>query len=59
MEHFGNSKDQRVSRLMETNHFVMAGLVPAIHVFGPVGFETWTPGSSPGVTERGYDLDHP
>jgi hypothetical protein len=28
--------------------FVMAGLVPAIHVFGP--FETWMPATSAGMT---------
>ena len=29
---------------------VMAGLVPAIHVFGPNGSKTWMPGTSPGMT---------
>jgi hypothetical protein len=28
----------------------MAGLVPAIHVFGPNGSKTWMPGTSPGMT---------
>ena len=30
--------------------FVMAGLVPAIHVLFVVTLKTWTPGTSPGVT---------
>jgi hypothetical protein len=30
---------------------VMAGLDPAIHVF-PSAVKTWTPGTSPGVTDR-------
>jgi hypothetical protein len=31
--------------------FVMAGLVPAIHVFLAGRSETWMPGTSPGMTE--------
>jgi hypothetical protein len=30
--------------------FVMAGLVPAIHVFSRFQNKTWMPGSSPGMT---------
>jgi hypothetical protein len=30
--------------------FVMAGLVPAIHVFGDEVFKTWMPGIKPGMT---------
>jgi hypothetical protein len=30
--------------------FVMAGLVPAIHVFNCFQSKTWMPGSSPGMT---------
>ena len=30
--------------------FVMAGLVPAIHVFAPRRSKTWMPGTSPGMT---------
>jgi hypothetical protein len=30
---------------------VMAGLVPAIHVFG-VGRKTWMPGTRPGMTAK-------
>ncbi|KIU51632.1 hypothetical protein QU42_15195 [Bradyrhizobium sp. UASWS1016] len=30
---------------------VMAGLVPAIHVFLRKEMETWMPGTSPGMTE--------
>ena len=29
---------------------VMAGLVPAIHVFGAARRKTWMPGTSPGMT---------
>ena len=29
---------------------VMAGLVPAIHVFGAAERKTWMPGTSPGMT---------
>jgi hypothetical protein len=33
--------------------FVMAGLVPAIHVFFVVSKrKTWMPGTSPGMTEQ-------
>ena len=34
---------------------VMAGLVPAIHVFGPCksASKTWMPGTRPGMTEEG------
>ena len=43
------------SRLMRyplaLNHFVMAGLVPAIHVFLRCGTE-WMPGTRPGMTEH-------
>jgi hypothetical protein len=28
----------------------MAGLVPAIHVFGMAGMKTWMPGTRPGMT---------
>jgi len=31
------------------NHSVMAGLVPAIHVF--LAAQTWMPGTRPGMTE--------
>src|SRR6185295_440099 len=31
---------------------VMAGLVPAIHVFGPRESKTWMPGTRPGMTEE-------
>jgi hypothetical protein len=35
--------------------FVMAGLVPAIHVLIAVaGVKTWMPGTSPGMTERAF-----
>jgi hypothetical protein len=30
--------------------FVMAGLVPAIHVFAREGSKTWMPGTRPGTT---------
>jgi hypothetical protein len=30
--------------------FVMAGLVPAIHVFTPPQSKAWMPGTSPGMT---------
>ena len=29
---------------------VMAGLVPAIHVFTAASLKTWMPGTSPGMT---------
>jgi hypothetical protein len=31
-------------------HFVMAGLVPAIHVFDRKAFKTWMPATSAGMT---------
>jgi hypothetical protein len=30
----------------------MAGLVSAIHVFHPLSFKTWMPGTRPGMTSR-------
>ena len=33
---------------------VMAGLVPAIHVFARAGCKTWMPGTRPGMTELGW-----
>ena len=33
------------------NHSVMAGLVPAIHVFLAAA-QTWMPGTRPGMTEH-------
>jgi len=33
--------------------FVMAGLVPAIHVFLPPQNKAWMPGTRPGMTRRG------
>jgi hypothetical protein len=41
---------------------VMAGLVPAIHVFVAIGKrKTWMPGSSPGMTNfaRAFALSYP
>jgi hypothetical protein len=35
---------------MSALHAVMAGLVPAIHVFLASVAKTWMPGSSPGMT---------
>jgi len=32
-------------------NFVMAGLVPAIHVFLDAAAKTWMPGTSPGMTK--------
>jgi hypothetical protein len=41
----------------EKQKVVMAGLVPAIHVFLVVEPKTWMPGSRPGMTnERFGDL---
>src|SRR5882757_5074606 len=44
---------------------VMAGLVPAIHVFSGTGSKTWMPGTSPGMTRvmpesrgSGFDASH-
>jgi hypothetical protein len=34
-------------------HIVMAGLVPAIHVFQPPVTLPWMPGTSPGMTNKG------
>jgi hypothetical protein len=35
------------------NQFVMAGLVPAIHVFLPAkARKTWMPGTRPGMTKN-------
>ena len=33
--------------------FVMAGLVPAIHVLLFLGKKTWMPGTRPGMTKNG------
>jgi hypothetical protein len=33
-------------------HIVMAGLVPAIHVFSDPRFKAWMPGTSPGMTSQ-------
>jgi hypothetical protein len=33
----------------------MAGLVPAIHVFGLTRTKTWMPGIKPGMTKLRYD----
>jgi hypothetical protein len=38
------------------SQFVMAGLVPAIHVFTVVGREDVMPGIKPGMTGRGSAL---
>jgi hypothetical protein len=38
--------------LLHHYYAVMAGLVPAIHVFFIMNdFPTWMPGTSPGITE--------
>jgi hypothetical protein len=34
------------------HHSVMAGLVPAIHVFFAGMTKTWMPGTRPGMTEQ-------
>jgi hypothetical protein len=34
--------------------FVMAGLVPAIHVFNCFQSKTWMPGTSPGMTAERF-----
>jgi hypothetical protein len=39
-----------------TNISVMAGLVPAIHVFSISAVKTWMPGTSPGVTISNYAM---
>jgi hypothetical protein len=36
--------------------FVMAGLVPAIHVFSPQQVKTWMPGTRPGMTKIMFGL---
>jgi hypothetical protein len=33
---------------------VMAGLVPAIHVFDAATRKTWMPGTRPGMTKAGF-----
>jgi len=38
--------------LNDAREFVMAGLVPAIHVFGAGKNKTWMPGTRPGMTLR-------
>src|ERR1700753_730790 len=39
-----------------TRFFVMAGLVPAIHVFpGLSAAKTWMPGTRPGMTKLSYN----
>jgi hypothetical protein len=35
------------------SQFVMAGLVPAVHVLDAARRKTWMPGTSPGMTEDG------
>jgi hypothetical protein len=35
---------------MMASAFVMAGLDPAIHVFGPKAIKSWMPGTRPGMT---------
>ena len=43
------------NRLKMIRFFVMAGLVPAIHVFlGLSAAKTWMPGTRPGMTKLSY-----
>ncbi len=49
-------------RSISVRFFVMAGLVPAIHVFHAFSFlKTWMPGTRPGMTgQRRYGIrPHP
>jgi hypothetical protein len=39
--------------LAQTSNTVMAGLVPAIHVFDPA--KTWMPGTGPGMMDISSD----
>ena len=40
---------------MQLSNFVMAGLVPAIHVFLCAAAKTWMPGTRPGMTRLRCD----
>jgi hypothetical protein len=42
---------EREDSICPTYHLVMAGLVPAIHVFAWVK-NSWMPGTRPGMTKR-------
>jgi hypothetical protein len=39
--------------------FVMAGFIPAIHVFGRYVVKTWMPGTSPGMTNQRFVTSSP
>ena len=49
---------ERIPVELTHNFSVMAGLVPAIHVFlCDSRFKAWMPGTRPGMTERMVQLD--
>ena len=51
------ARDHDADRVFQgVNITVMAGLVPAIHVFAAEESKTWMPGTRPGMTECGAKL---
>jgi hypothetical protein len=50
--HNPRTNEPGANRQRERRFFVMAGLVPAIHVFGTAIRKTWMPGTRPGMTDK-------